>query len=348
MPAPALQFSPNSPSPAPSFYLGAIEAFGALVTKLESKQAHQMGLKELEDLIQVVGTEALRLALQSHVNERAATTTVTDSGIGADLLERTQAHQHTRAVETIFGTIQVARTGYGEQGLASLHPLDASLNLPKDRYSHAVWYRTADAVAKNSFDEVVADIDKYTGAHLPKRQAEEITRHSARRFDEFYAQREVTPGQVRESSSLLVLTSDGKGVSMHKTDLRPATRKAAETRQSVYHHRRSKGEKSGSKRMSTVASVYTVVPFIRTPEQIAGELHPFDRADQALPASRPRPENKRVWASLKHSPETVIGQMLKKHCGAIRNEKNAGARSWMETACNWTCSSGRRHSIGLN
>ena len=164
MPAPALQFSPHSPSPAPSFYLGAIEAFGALVTKLESKQAHQLNLNELEDLIRGLGNEALRQALQSHVDERAATTTVTDSVIGTDLRERTQAQQHTRAVETIFGTIEVARTGYGEPGLASLHPLDASFNLPTDRHSHAVWHRTAEAVAKNSFDEVVADINKYTGA----------------------------------------------------------------------------------------------------------------------------------------------------------------------------------------
>jgi hypothetical protein len=65
MPAPALQFSPHSPSPAPSLYLGAIEAFGALVTKLESKQAHQLNLNELKDLIRGLGNKALRLALPS-------------------------------------------------------------------------------------------------------------------------------------------------------------------------------------------------------------------------------------------------------------------------------------------
>jgi hypothetical protein len=305
MPIPALEFSHNSESQAPSFYLGAIEAFGVLVTKLESQQAHQMNLKELEDLILVNGFEALRLALQAHVNERAASTTVQGPVIGADRIERTQIHQHTQAKETIFGTILVTRAGYGEPGLASLHPLDASFNLPDDRYSHAVRYRTAEAVTKSSFDEVIAEINKYTGAQLPKRQAEQIVRRSAQDFDQFYAQREVSPDEVRESSPILVLTIDGKGVPMRKADLREATRKAAETRQPHYQHRRSKGEKSGSKRMSTVAAVYTVAPFMRTPEQVVGELHPSERA---LPVTRPRPEDKRVWASLEHPPEAVISQ----------------------------------------
>lgn len=72
MPTRDPKFSHNHQPQTPPFYLGAIEAFGALVTKLESNQAHQMNLKELEDLGRRDGFEALRLALQSHVNERAS------------------------------------------------------------------------------------------------------------------------------------------------------------------------------------------------------------------------------------------------------------------------------------
>jgi hypothetical protein len=56
--------------------------------------------------------------------------------------------------------------------------------------------------------------------------------------------------------------------------------------------------------MSTVAAVYTIEPFIRTPEQIVRELAPVHEA----PPPRPRPEDKRVWASVKHPPETIINQ----------------------------------------
>ncbi len=33
-------------------------------------------------------------------------------------------------LETVFGTVSVERAGYGQQGVKSLHPLDAELNLP--------------------------------------------------------------------------------------------------------------------------------------------------------------------------------------------------------------------------
>ena len=51
--------------------------------------------------------------------------------------------------------------------------------------------------------------------------------------------------------------------------------------------------------MATVASVYTISPFVRTPQQI---INP--KESQNL--KRPRPEGKRVWASLVKQPEEVI------------------------------------------
>jgi hypothetical protein len=101
-----------------------------------------------------------------------------------------------------------------------------------------------------------------------------------------------------------VVTTDGKGVPMLKRALREATRKAAEARLPRFDHRRSKGEKSQTKRMSTVAAVYTIAPFVRTPEQIASELSPIT---ETAP-ERPRPEAKRLWASVKQPPETIVAQ----------------------------------------
>jgi hypothetical protein len=57
--------------------------------------------------------------------------------------------------------------------------------------------------------------------------------------------------------------------------------------------------------MAAVAAIYTVAPFVRTPEQIL----PEERGQETGPA-RPRPEHKRVWASLARSPEEVIGEMF--------------------------------------
>ena len=62
---------------------------------------------------------------------------------------------HERRIETTFGTARVARTGYAQAGQDSLHPLDAALNLPAERYSLEVRRRVAIAAASRSFDEAL-------------------------------------------------------------------------------------------------------------------------------------------------------------------------------------------------
>jgi hypothetical protein len=104
---------------------------------------------------------------------------------------------------------------------------------------------------------------------------------------------------------MLVISSDGKGVPMLKADLREPTRQAVAARSRRLAHRRSKGEKPHTKRMGTVAAVYTIAPFRRRPEEVVKELRPETGAP---PLRRPRPEDKRVWASLQHPPEAVLRQ----------------------------------------
>ena len=56
--------------------------------------------------------------------------------------------------------------------------------------------------------------------------------------------------------------------------------------------------------MATVAAVYTVAPYVRSPEQIVRTLAPHH--EPAAP--RPPVAHKRVWASLEKSPEEVLGE----------------------------------------
>ena len=77
-----------------------------------------------------------------------------------------------------------------------------------------------------------------------------------------------------------MLTFDGKGVVLHRDDLREATRKAAEKRRRDREHlslftRLKPGEKKHAKRMATVAAVYTTAPFVRSPEELG--LQEFGR-----------------------------------------------------------------------
>ncbi len=289
--------------PAIEAYLPAQEKFNQLLTQLRASETQQMTHSELENLIETEGREVLRRLLQGHLDERAPGTTTIPV---VDVRDRKHTHQrtHTRQLESLFGTVSITRTGYGGRQLESLHPLDAALNLPLERYSHTLRRRAAETAAQTSFDEVVTTLEQTTGAQVPKRQVEQLVQRAAQDFDVFYQnQRAQTAQAVRTRGSILILSSDGKGVPMRRASLRPVTREAAEGREHKLAHRRSRGEKTGTKRMGTVAAVYTTQPFVRSPEEIMAEL----RAEEHVPP-RPRPEDKRVWASVEHTPQEIIRQ----------------------------------------
>jgi hypothetical protein len=107
---------------------------------------------------------------------------------------------------------------------------------------------------------------------------------------------------TEDSNNLLVLTFDGKGIAMIREALRPATRRAAEATPHKLQKRLSKGEKRNRKRMAQVAAVYSVAPWPRTPADILHELRPV----RDVTLVRPRPTNKRVWASVEQQPSEVI------------------------------------------
>jgi hypothetical protein len=100
----------------------------------------------------------------------------------------------------------------------------------------------------------------------------------------------------------LVVTLDGKGVPMRREALREATRKAKDKAETPPKTRPRKGQKAHRKRMSTVAAVYTIAPFVRTPEDVVSGLKL--KPGEVGPV-RPKPRDKRVWASLEASAEEV-------------------------------------------
>ena len=212
--------------------------------------------------------------------------------------------------------MEVERLGYARPGHDSLHPLDAALNLPGERYSLEVRRRVAEAAASRSFDEALFDLSRSTGAEVPKRQAEQLVVRAAEDFDAFYEARRAAEGEPPPEGSVVVLTFDGKGVVLHREDLREATRKAAEKRrqhrEQLSRFKRLKpGEKKHSKRMATVAAVYTVAPFVRSPEEFLQSLMPRSpgaKTRAKARAVRPRPVAKRVWASLEREPWEVVAE----------------------------------------
>jgi hypothetical protein len=283
------------------FFADAREQFEDVVTELGSSKVAGMTHSEVEGLLGERGTELLRRLYQGYLDAQG-TGEVTGEVRAADGGVRTHQRVEGRDLMTVFGRVRVTRMGYGAREAKPLYPLDGELNLPAELYSLGTRKQVAQEAAKNSFDEAVAAVDQNTGAHVPKRQAEELVVRAAQDFDTFYAQAETAAREAESTGPILVITNDGKGVVMRKEDLREATRKAAEKRTHKLTTRLSKGEKRNAKRMAEVAAVYTIERHHRTPEDIIGDTKPVH---EVAPA-RPRPEYKRVWASLKKDAGEVI------------------------------------------
>ena len=287
-----------------NLFATAEQKFDTIITFLRSKEASSLTHSDLERTLEAKGRELMRKLMQAHLDTRSpgeAASPVRDAADGM----RSRAQLHDRQLETIFGPVIVSRIGYGAEGKSSLHPLDGELNLPVEKYSHEVRRRVAVEAAKNAFDEGVKTLENYTGAHVPKRQFEELVVRAAQDFEDFYAMRQQHSRAAPHSGSIVVLTVDGKGVVMRPEDLREVTRRAAAKRDQTFTARLGQGRRLHAKRMASVAAVYTIEPFVREPEDI---LSPA-REESAEPL-RPRPEYKRVWASLEHTPEEVITAMF--------------------------------------
>ena len=101
---------------------------------------------------------------------------------------------------------------------------------------------------------------------------------------------------------------------MHRQDLREATKAAAHRRAQrpagSFVPRPERHERKDAKRMATVAAIYTVAPYVRTPDAFLASLAPTSRTVAAPPPKRPRPENKRVLASVKKDSWEVIEEAI--------------------------------------
>jgi hypothetical protein len=287
--------------------------FEEMVDWLSSESVCGLEHGELENKLFVNGNELLRKLLQGYLDRRSDDDIVGDC-LGSDGAKRTHKRKLSRKLTTIFGTVIVRRIGYGGRKITSLNPLDAELNLPTEQYSHGVRQRVASEVALNGFNSTVEIIKKTTAAQVPKRQVEELAQTSARDFNEFYEYQQTQSKQLKQTGEIIVISADGKGVVMRREDLRLSTQKRAIVGQKKLEKRLTKGEKRNSKRMATVAAVYTIEPFVRTAQQI---VNPKEQENLKCP----RPQGKRVWASLVKEPETIISEAFDEALNRAPNQQ---------------------------
>ncbi|HEY6340837.1 MAG TPA: hypothetical protein VIY49_05035 [Bryobacteraceae bacterium] len=269
--------------------------FSLLESWLASSSALQLPLHQIESQQQAKGREVQRLLLQAHLQHRGNG----DVGLALQLQQpdgvALYSHRRlsSRSLTTVFGTVELVRMGYGRPGASGLFPLDRALALPARSFSYELQRRLVKAAVQNPFLESVQTIAELTGVAVSKRSLEEILPDAACDFDAFYQQRSVTSA----SGAILVAAVDGKGIPMVKPG------------GALPHARLTKGQKANKKRMATVATVFTRAPWVRTPQQVIESLFPTSRPASGEAPPPPRPENKRVWASLLKGKTGVIQEV---------------------------------------
>jgi hypothetical protein len=280
----------------------ATEAFANLRWWTRSSAAQELEAYDVEQTIAVAGAEVWRRLLEESLAARGLgdvgeAVIIDNSEAGEERLG--YRREHTRVYMSQFGPVDVRRLGYGAPGASSVHPLDAELNLPRRRYSYPLQERAARLSARGPFDEAVDEIAKTTVAKLAKRQLEEVVSEAAVDFEAFYKEESSGAPSPRATGPILVVGVDCKGV--------PRRRTAEEKAEPPKKHLDT-GEKRQKKKMATVASVHTTQPHVRTPEEVTAALMD-DGAPGAGKERKPKPEHRRLWASVRQSKDEVVAEV---------------------------------------
>ncbi len=279
----------------------AQEAFLLLQAWSQSKSSLAAPARAVEQELLRGGFEVLRRLLEENIRSRG----LGDIAVALELTDEEgqdvrlgYRREHRREYESYFGTIAVDRQGYGAPGQESIHPKDEELSLPGRRYSQVVQQRAALLCGRGPFGEALSEIKATTAAHLPLRQLEEVAKDMAVDFDSFYEERCSHLPPPEQTGTVIVAGVDCKGVPRRKTkDEVAATPKKL-----------GKGEKRTKKKMATVASVHTTEPHVRTAEEVVANLMDPDKEEQKK-KPHPRPEDRRLWASVKKSKDEIFTEM---------------------------------------
>lgn len=198
----------------------------------------------------------------------------------------------SRPLRTIFGQhhfrAHVYRAAADLKSAIVLRPVDERLGLSTDRYSPLLQEFSMLFCCEEAFHGAVKAFSEVFGQKLSVDTLETITHRMAEQAETFLQNREVPP--AAEEGELLVLTADGKGVPLVKQDAQRL--RAFE----------EKPQRPGNRRMATLAAVYSVDRFVRTPEDIVAALFRDELEDntteQSTRRSRPQPQHKRILARL--------------------------------------------------
>jgi len=273
--------------------LKAQSEFESMLAMLKEASAQGLKLHEVEGNLWERLLRIGHLSLQIYIDAQGTGDLGATVQIEGRTLKRLDGLFDRRYV-SVFGEHLIQRTAYGTRPTQKLEviPLDARLGLPDSEFSYLLQDWDQSLCVKNSYDESGSTLRRILGLDQPVASLETMSRSMAQDVEAFEAGR--APAGQAPAGSLIVVTSDGKGVPMRRDKAvdGPAPK-----------GRLKRGEKAGKKREACVGAVYTVDRFRRTGQEVLDEV-----LRKGKQQDRPRPQDKRLRAEL---TEIVDGREIK-------------------------------------
>jgi hypothetical protein len=234
-----------------------------------------------------MGHEALRQFLRLQGNGDMGETVTLPTGEVCQRLEEL----HPRRYVSIFGEFWLSRVVYGSREGQKLQfvPLDNRLHLPASVFSYVLQNWDQSLCVEEAFGQASATMWRMLKLKQSVDSLEHMNQEMAKEATTFMLNRP----QPEQEGEIVVASADQKGIVL---------RRQADDPPPKAH--RTKGDKASQKRMATVATVYSVDRYRRTPEEVLAALF----RDAPEPSrDRPRPQSKDVWASLPRDEEPGSG-----------------------------------------
>jgi hypothetical protein len=198
------------------------------------------------------------------------------------------AKLHGKLYRSVFGAFSILRWVYAKGAKKKIEyvPTDAKLGLPSGECSYVMEDWQQKLCVKETFAEGVDGLGAILGFQVSVETAEAMNLRMAEYAEPFRIQQPAPEPTAEET--ILVATADGTSVPMHREDRtqRPSAKA---------------GTRKGSTRRAYVGAVYSIEPFVRSPQEVLDEL----LREQAA-TRRPRPQGKRLWAEMASAREDLL------------------------------------------
>lgn len=278
-----------------------IEQTEQLLALVEQAYEHGQAIHELErSLFQgllVLGHQLLGQFFALCGTGDAGAQVVLADGHKVKRLEPLQGREYL----SVFGLFELERAVYGTREGQKIEyvPLDAQWQLAQSKFSYLLQEWDQGLAVEAPYAQVSEWLARILGFEQSVHSLERINRQLSGSVEAFWQTR--APAAAAQGEEIVVCSADGKGVVM-RGEPSEAEPEAAEPGASSP----SETSQSGGKKMALIGAVYTIAPYVRSPEEVLKALFAPRETSAEKPPSRPKPVSKYVRASFERDAQDTM------------------------------------------